>query len=889
MEPIAGRTLLHYRLAAKLGAGGMGEVWQATDTTLGRNVAIKILPAAFAADAERLSRFEREAKVLASLNHPNIAAIYGFHEDSGVRFLVMELVAGEDLAERMKRGALLQDDAVDVARQVAEALEAAHEQGIVHRDLKPANVQLTPEGKVKVLDFGLAKALDPTLSASGMHGEAAMSPTITSLGTAVGMILGTAAYMSPEQARGRPADRRADIWSFGVILFEMLTGQRLFEGETISDTLAAVLKTQPDWTALPATTPEALRRLLARCLDRDPRQRLRDIGEARVLLSGGLQAAGAAGSSSIAAPPAARARLPWLLFGLATIAVVVLAIKAATPARVAPPRVRKFAVDAHLVPGGNTRAFQISKDGTRIVFQSEQGIEVRELRDSESRLLVKDAELGTGENGATPFWSPDGNSVGYAAMGSLLRVDAAGGSPTTICKLPGDWNGGVWMGDDTIAFATTRGPMYRVPSHGGDAQVLLPLQSKQELDFHHPSVLPDGRSLIYPVHRPTGVDTIEMLRDGKRTVVLRIDTAQINVQDSPQIVNVPFYSTTGHILYQRDQGNEGLWALPFSVERGVATGEPFLVSPGMGYASVADDGTLVYAGLSAVSSGQLMLVTRDGKVERTLGETQPGLGVGGFSPDGRRLLYLAAERQATDVYVWSFDGDRAMRLTNTPESEGAPVWIPGSSRIGFSAPSGTCRSVFAMNADGTGTRELLAEKADEPSFTPDGREFVYGTVCQERRGLDRVVLGRADVTPLLDTPAGIDSAALSPDARYLAYRSWAGGKPERYVTRYPSMDGRWLVARADSAARWSADGKELYYVEGPPFRMMAAPVRLDPVFSLGTPRELFDFASIGAARFTSFSVSPDGKHFAMVRGTGAADKQRSIVVVENWFEEFRKR
>jgi serine/threonine-protein kinase len=886
MELAVGRNLLQYRLTGSLGMGGMGEVWRAVDTTLGREVAIKILPAAFAADAERLSRFEREAKMLASLNQPNIAAIYGFHQAEGVRFLAMELVPGEDLAERLKRGRLPVDEAVDVARQIAEALEAAHEQGIVHRDLKPANIQLTPEGKVKVLDFGLAKALDPAVSASTVHGEAAMSPTITSLGTVAGIILGTAAYMSPEQARGRPADRRADIWSFGVVLYELLAGRRLFEGETISDTLAAVLKTEPDWSALPATTPPTVRRLLARCLDRDPRLRLRDIGEARVLLSRDL-AAEATGALE-PAPKAARAWLPWLLFGAAAIALTILAAKTMMLARVSPAAVRKFEIEAHLVPAGNVRTCQISPDGTRIVYQSEQGIELRELRETESRLLVKGAELGTGENGANPFWSPDGASIGYAANGALLRIPAAGGAPTTICKLPGDWNGGAWMTDDSIAFSTTRGPMYRVPSRGGDPQVLLPLQPKQELDFHNPSVLPDGRSLIYPVHRPTGVDTIEMLRGGKRTVILRIDTSKINVQDSPQIVNVPVYSPTGHILYQRDQGNEGVWALPFSVERGTGTGEPFLIAAGMGFPSVADDGTLIYTGLTAVAAGQLLLVTRDGKPERTLGESQSQLAVGEFSPDGRRLLYLAAERQATDVYVWSFDGDKPTRLTDTPESEGEPTWIPGGARIGFSSPTGACRAVFSMNADGTGTRELLAEKASEPSFTPDGRELVYSTVCQERRGLDRVSLGRAGVTPLIDAPAGIDSPNISPDGRYLAYRSWAGGKPERYVTGYPSMDGRWLVARADSACRWSNDGKELFYIVGPPYRLMASPVQLTPVFSSGTPRTLFDLAPIGVSPFGSFAVSPDGKRFAMVHGTGAVDKQRNIVVVEHWFEEFRK-
>ncbi len=888
MQP--GQTILHYRLAGKLGSGGMGEVWQASDTTLGRDVAIKLLPQAVASDPERLARFEREAKVLASLNHPNIAAIYGFHEDAGVRFLAMELVPGEDLAERLSRGALPIEEAVEVARQIAEALEAAHENGIVHRDLKPANVKLTPEGKVKVLDFGLAKALDPAGSSTRSQTDAALSPTVTSLGTVAGMILGTAAYMSPEQARGRAVDRRADIWAFGVILFELLAGRRLFDGETASDTLAAVLKTDPEWSALPSSTPSPVRGLLARCLERDPRQRLRDIGEARVLLSGRLEAEPSAVADATART-AERSRLPWILFGAAALAAVALAASSLVPRAVETKPLRKFSIDARLGPRANTRGFEISPDGTRIVYQSDQGIEVRELRETEPRLLVKISRDSTRDVGSTPFWSRDGTSIAYASADALMRVPAAGGSPAAICRLPGSWNGGTWMIDDTIAFATTRGPMYHVPARGGDAVVLVPLQAKEEFDFHQPSVLPDGRSLIYAVHRTSGVDTIEMFRDGRRGVVARLDAPHANILDSPQIVNNPFYAPTGQILFQRDQGTQGIWALPFSLERGAATGEPFLVAPDMGSPSVASDGTLVCSPLGGLS-GQTILVARDGKLERALGEPQPDLEVGRFSPDGRRLLYLATERQARDIYVWDLATNAATRLTDTPVTEGEPVWIPGGSRIAFSAPAEKgCRSVFAMNADGTGAPAVLAQNASEPTFTPDGRELVYTTFCVERRGLDRMILGRPGVTPLLDAPAGIRSPVLSPDGRYLSYQSWASGKSEGYVTRYPSIDGRWLVTRSDSALRWSADGKELYYVEGSPLRMMAAPVQLDPVFTLGTPRVLFELAPLGVSDVGKFSfdVSPDGKRFAMLRIAGNPEKDHSIFVVENWFEEFRKR
>ena len=560
------------------------------------------------------------------------------------------------------------------------------------------------------------------------------------------------------------------------------------------------------------------------------------------------------------------------------------------PRSTAPPVVRKFAIETRVESGtyGNARWVEISPDGSRLAFQSERGLEVRELSSLESRLLVPASDLANGANGAAAFWSPDGASIAYAALGSLRRVAVAGGAPRTICKLAGDENGGVWMADDMIVFTTTRGPMYRVRAGGGDPEVILSPDPKEELDFHQPSALPDGRGLVYSVHRLRGVDTIEMLRDGKRSVVLRVDSGPINLQDSPQIVNVPFYSPTGHLLYQRDQGNVGLWALPFSIEKGVATGEPFLVAPGMENGSVANDGTLVYSGKAGSVSAQLTLVSRDGKLERTLGEALPDLRVGTFSADGRRLLYEAAERQASDLYVWEFDGDRGARLTNTPEAEYEPVWIPGSGRVAFSAPSESCRAVFGMNADGTGARELLVEKASEPWFAPGGGELVYTSTCQKSHGVNRFEIAQKSDSPLLDAAAGIDSATLSPDGRYLAYRSWEGGKAQLYLTRYPSLDGRWLVAEAESVLRWARDGSEVYYLSPSPDRMMAAPVRLDPVFSIGEARPLFELAPLGVPRQSRFDVSPDGRRFAMIRETAPSENKGKIVVVENWFEEFRK-
>ena len=566
-----GRTLAHYKITAAVGAGGMGEVYRATDTTLSREVAIKVLPADVAHDPERLARFEREARVLASLNHPNIAAIYGFQQSDGVPFLVMELVEGEDLAERLSHGPIPVDETLLIARQIAEALEAAHEKGIVHRDLKPANVKVTPDGTVKVLDFGLAKALSP--EGASATADLSHSPTLAYTGTAAGLILGTAAYMSPEQARGQPVDKRADIWAFGVVLFEMLTGQRLFMGETVSDTLAAVLTREIDWKALPAGTPADLHRVLRRCLDRDRRNRLRDIGEARV----------AVGSGQFAAAPTevVETKPRGISTRVASVGVV-LAISAGALAGWMAPRAKplearplaRFAIDTgHPLLSESWHQFgglAISRDGQRLVYVAADGAVERLYQRTMDSMETRPMS-GT-EGASNPFFSPDAKWVGFFSGRTLKKVSVEGGAPVALAPAH-DNRGGCWTDGDEIVFAPNAGSgLLRISAGGGSPSPLTQLDSPhRELSHRWPSVVAGASAVLFTV-KTKGLQTFDdapveavRLANGERTNVLTGGTG-------------PRYSSTGHLVYARAGA---LLAAPFDASRLAVTGPPFTALEGV--------------------------------------------------------------------------------------------------------------------------------------------------------------------------------------------------------------------------------------------------------------------------------------------------------------------
>ena len=547
-----GTRLGVYEVTAQIGEGGMGEVYRATDTTLNRQVAIKVLPESLASDAERIARFEREAKTLASLNHPNIAAIYGFEKSSGVHALVMELVEGPTLADRIAQGAIPVDEALPIAKQIAEALEAAHEQGIIHRDLKPANVKLRPDGVVKVLDFGLAKALEP---AGAMSPGMSQAPTITTPAmTQAGMILGTAAYMSPEQAKGRTVDKRSDIWAFGAVLYEMLSGKRVFGGDDISDTLANVLKTEPDWSKLPANVPARVRQAVRGCLQKDLNQRVHDIADVRLALEGVFESGVSQGEAATVAQPMWRRALPLAFASLVTALVVGLAAWSLWPTSNAPRSVTRF--DYVLPEGQQFRAaamirplMTFSPDGRHFVYNTNEGLYLRAMGDLETRLIP-----GTEEALANPFFSPAGDSVGYWQEGELRRIAISGGAPVVICAATNPI-GATWGPDGTIFFGQPEGIM-RVPATGGTPALVIPAAEGERV--HGAQLLPDGESVLFSVTTATGNApweqaqiVVQSLSTGEQTVVLQGGT------DAR-------YVPTGHLVYALGLG---LFAVAFDADR----------------------------------------------------------------------------------------------------------------------------------------------------------------------------------------------------------------------------------------------------------------------------------------------------------------------------------
>ena len=563
------KNLGNYEVLEQIGAGGMGEVYRARDTRLGRDVAVKLLPPAFADDPERLGRFEREARLLAALNHPHIAAIYGLEHAEGKRFLVLELVPGEDLSARIAQGPIPLEEALPIARDIAEALEYAHEQGIVHRDLKPANIKITPEGRVKVLDFGLAKALE---SEEGTDPRLSQSPTIlASSPTIAGVILGTAAYMSPEQARGKSVDKRSDVFAFGSVLHEMLTGKQAFQGDTVSDTLASVLKTQPDAGALPENTPRAIRDLLKRCLEKDARLRLRDIGEARIAIDQARHGGPDPADTAVQTVPvngAARFRAN-VVWGVATLAIATAAFflsRAVNPTREDAP-LRKLTVEIDDADGSiSPERVALSPDGQRIAYIVNDRLWVRELSKLEA------TEIPATDKAEIPFWSPDGTQLGYRIGTAFYRVSASGGNSTIVSATAESFTGGsgaAWTENDRIIFTTGSKGILEVPALGGDPVEIVP-RLPGETDIHEPSVLPGGRGFLFVSHlQEGGPRDLVVFAEGKRKTLLSLPN---------QRIWFPRYSTTGHILFRRTPTNAGVWALPFSLSSLEATGEPFLIA-----------------------------------------------------------------------------------------------------------------------------------------------------------------------------------------------------------------------------------------------------------------------------------------------------------------------
>lgn len=878
------KRLAHYDIVVPIGAGGMGEVYRARDAKLGRDVALKLLPEHFARDADRLSRFEREARLLASLNHPRIAAIYGLEQDGQHRFLVLELVEGEDLSKRIARGPIPLDDALAVAQQVCEALEAAHEAGVVHRDLKPSNVVVTPNGSVKVLDFGLAKALDPATNSSNLT----QSPTILgSSPTLQGVILGTAAYMSPEQARGKLVDKRADIFAFGCVLFEMLSGKQTFSGETVSDTLAAVLRSEPDWSALPKGTPRAIDRLLRRCLEKDPKRRLRDIGEATLViddvLSGRAPDEPPAGTSA----PAKR--------GLSVRAVAVIVAVAAIAAAMAsvfamrmwsPPEEARAVRKMQIVVAGEDSLGAatdpcISPDGLRIAYHCGGSVWIRALDDLTPRRIAESA------TDVAPFWSPDGAFLGFATLDKLWKVPAAGGEPTPVCEAPANFGGGAgasWGSDEKIVFSSGSSGIYEVAASGGDAREIQPIDPAMEQDFHTPVSLPGGKGLLVVQHRARfGPDTILLIANGQRKPFLTLEGQNIWSLN---------YSPTGHILYTRLPDNPGLWALPFSLASLEVTGEPFLIAPQSSAGSASRDGTLAYQPSLSGDRSRISWISADGKTVTPATDVLNNVNSFALSPDGKRLVVSLREGSARDLWVMDLERNTRTKLTFVGNYNLQPLWSPDGTQVIFRDQAEN--TIYVVPADGTSDRRRIVKPASFATFTPDMRWVVYSAPHGEDKQLD-LFMRRFDdtdttTTALLQASGQQRYATISPDGKLLAYSSNESGSNQIYLTTFPTPTGKWQVSVTESTwPVWTQSSDRLFFCSDDAIQYVE--VDEGPPIRLGTPTDVVDVhkARIELWGFRKLDVAPDGTRVLVVQTVIDEDRLNGIVVTENWLEEFSKR
>ena len=913
MQP--GTRLAHYEILSALGKGGMGEVWKARDTKLGREVAIKTLPPEFAEDTERLGRFEREAKLLASLNHPNIAAIYGLEEHEGSRFLVLELVEGNTLVDRLDGrtgsaggpqaghrppGAIPVRKALELAVQITEALEAAHEKGIVHRDLKPANVKVDPEGRVKVLDFGLAKAF----AADAGGASLSHSPTLSLEATRQGVILGTAAYMSPEQAKGRDVDKRTDIWSFGCVLYEMLTGRSPFRGEDLADTLAFVLTQDVKWEDLPADAPETVRHLLKRCLERDPRQRLRDIGDARADIREAL-------SVTETAMPGARTRTvqrgkwqPYVTVGACLVTAIVTAGATTLWLRPEPLRAERFYVSPQgtdLVLGVNERTAVISPDGQRVAYVTNGN--PRRLHVRSFSRLEQDTLAGLGDP-RHPFFSPDGEWIAFLDGSVLRKVNVAGGPAETIVDIGATaLYGAVWSEDDRIIIGTNdlATGLLRVSAQGGELEVLTtPDNGAGEVEHSHPALLPGGTGVLFTVFRAVGeIETAQV-------AVLDLDTRtyQVIVRGATDAQYVP----TGHLVY----GSEGeLQAVAFDPERRETLGDARTVldqmvisSAGHTLFSIGADGSAVYvAGIPEdPDQRRIVWVDREGREEST-GIPPAAYNHVRLSPDGTRAA-LDNRSEAGDVLIWSFLRQTLDRLTVTPNTvDRQPVWSADGNRIVFSSNrDGGTINLFAHAADGTGTTEKWTDTSNPTyptAFLPDGSGLLYWENTSE--GGPDVHLLEWDGQPddgrrsrsLIATTFVDRNAEVSPNGRWLAYQSNQRGEEQIFVLPFPEVESsapRQVTNAGGTRPMWSPAGDELFYIGGPG-RMMTLPVDTGETFSSGTPTEVFQgpYFTLLLSRLYDYSVERD--QFLMIR-EGRSDDDAwttpQLVLVRNWFEELRE-
>ena len=897
-----------YEVTAKIGEGGMGEVYQARDTTLDRDVALKVLPEAFTADPERLARFQREAKVLASLNHSNIGAIYGLEAAGDTQALVLELIEGPTLADRIAEGPISVDEALTIANQIAEALEAAHEQGIVHRDLKPANVKVKADGTVKVLDFGLAKAVSS--DASGASATASATMSITGA-TQMGMVIGTAAYMAPEQARGNQVDQRADVWAFGVVLYEMLTGRKAFPGDDVSDTLATVLKSDPEWDVVSKAVPDHVHQVLRASLEKDQKQRLHHMADVRLAMAGAFKVESIASIESLAKSPLKVWQRPIPAAMAVSIAVFFTGFSAwqltrsdSMPANL----IATFSVpasseedlteDVDVVWRSARHLVALSPDGSQIVYAANNQLYLRRLGQL-GATVIPGTESGTT---GTPFISPDGEWIGFFANRQLQKVAMGGGAPVTLADTADLW-GATWGADDTILFGQGPEGLWRVPGAGGTPEVVVTVGEGEAA--HGPQMLPGNEWVLFSLHsrRAEGV-IIAGARsnwDSSQVVAQSVETGERRVLVDRGTDGR--YLPTGHLVYAVDAD---LFAVPFDSEGVRTTGGPVSVVEGVAAAvqtggvhfSVANNGSLLYVPDRGVAGGAdrfLVWVDREGR-EELVTDGPDSYMAPRVSPDGTRIV-VGVEGENSDIWTVDLRDERGnRRFTFDVADDLDPLWTPDGEHVVFSSGR-EAGGLFRRPADGTGEPELLVagSRMRPYGWTDDGQLVVLGVRDNSSADIGVAPLDSVtEVTWLLAEAFGERRPSLSPDGRWLAYQSHeARRQPEIVVRPFPNVEeGRWQISsEGGEGPLWSRDGRELFYrAEN---KLMVTRVETGTTFDYTTPDTLFDLSSYefpGSNR--NYDISPEGERFLFLKTAGngnTSDSRPSFVVTLNWFEELKER
>lgn len=898
MGKMIGKTISNYKILQKLGEGGMGVVYKAQDTKLEREVAIKVLPEEFAKDLDRLARFKREAKLLASLNHPNIATIYGLEESDGEHFLALELVEGETLADQLSSGPLKSQEALETCRQIAEALESAHEKGIIHRDLKPSNVKVTPEGQVKVLDFGLAKAFEVSETGKASSVDPFKSPTLTVGTSRSGVILGTAAYMSPEQARGKPLDKRTDIWSFGCLLYELLTGRQMFKRGTTSDTIAAILEHEPDWENLPENLPLGIRTLLFRLLQKDSRKRLHDIADARIVIEEVLAEDSRPFQKTFRTPAEVSTRgwrraVPWSLVGVIAIIAVIAFWNPWRNDKPLRKSITQFAINlppTRTLDPGLRPSVAISSQDRNIVYVS--------VHEDRTQLYLRAMDQlhatpipGT-DDASGPFFSPDGEWIGFFASGKLKKTSLSGGAPQILCDAALG-RGACWGPDNNIIFTAAPGTgLWRISANGGEPQVVTRLDLENgELTHRWPEILPGGKAILFTIRTSSNSSF-----DDASIALFSFKTGQKRILIEGGAI--ARYVPTGHLAFAR-AGT--LHAVPFDLEKLQVTGpsipilERVIIDPATGAAqfSFSENGSLVYIqGDLWIAERTLLKVNHKGEIQPLTKKRHP-FQTPRSSSDGKRLAVMI-EAANDDVWIYDISRDNFTRLTYEAGSNVSPIWTLDSQKVIFSSNRAGPYNIFWKPVDSSGPAEQLttSEYIEFPnSLSRDGKALIY-TQNHPITGLDIWLLPfqeKSKPRRFIITSYNEFAPTISPDGKGIAYVSDESGQNEVYVQQFPGLGGKKQISTKGGAFPvWAPNGRELFYVNGD--KMMAIEISIGPTFEISSPRQLFEGGYLSRSANPSipnYEISSDGHHFLMIRSEQKMAPTKLHVIL-NWFEELKR-